>query len=226
MHFHPTSVQKHTRHVLIAATLCALLPTAVQAEDSSFAKCFKLKSGVMYDRAFRSNVQIVEAKFQGKPAFAVVNQDEGAKMARFFDLTGRKALGSATYGMAAWGGDPNKIAIEEINLAPVPQFPADAQPGDTFHVLNGGTATTTAGGTKKDTTQGKVTYTFVGYEDLNVKLDNEPHVFRNACHLRVAREGKGSFDSWYVSELGEVKLRITDKDGRLLINEEIKNLKQ
>lgn len=231
MHLNQTRTPRHAHRLLaVAIAFCGahLSATAQEAAASgqpSFSDCFRLKPGVSYDMR-RANIQIVEVQFEGRPAIAVVNQEDGVKIADIFDLTGRQTLAYAEYGIKALGGDPNKPKVEKINLAPQPQFPANARPGDTFEVISGGEATTTSKGTEKDTDRRTARYTFVGYEDLTVSLDYKPHVFRNACHLRTQRGRKGGGDYWYVPDFGKVKLRIKDDDGDLLLTEEITSLRK
>lgn len=208
------------------ATIVGCLATAVNATaaEPSFSDCFKLTPGVSYYLEHRTLVQIVDGKFDGKPAIAVINNGRGFKSAEFFDATGRRNLGSEEYGVAAWGKDPNSVVIRKVNVAPVPIFPEHVKVGDSFKLFFKGTTEVTSKKTEKKQGSGNVEYIFVGFENLELGPSYERNSFANACHLRV-RQAEGGFgDFWYVPGYGNVKVKVTDKDGKTIVSDELQGL--
>jgi len=190
----------------------ASAPAQAAAPSPTFAACFTLEPNVSYHMAKNSAISIAQGSFNGQPAIAFTTQADGVKSSEYYDSTGRKMLGTVTYGIAAFGGDPNKADTTETYAQPK-EFPEDAKPGAHFVVnVPQLTKIVHASNEKSSEPASTIDYTFVGFEQIPIDSDAEGsdknEKIPNACHLQQTVEGK-VVDTWYAPGLGAIKFKIT-----------------
>lgn len=117
--------------------------------------------------------------------------------------------------MAAFGGDANAPLMTE-SFSKAPEYPADAAPGAKFTLTGTGTLENHATETVvPHEYEGFATYTFVGFEDLEAKVDSKPRIFKNTCHLSAEFED-GRMEAWYAPGFGRVKFKRYSGDSLLM----------
>lgn len=197
------------------AILAIAAPAAHAAQAGDFAACFSLKPGVSY-LMDDTKIQIVRERFGERDAIAVISAGSGVRSATFYDASGRGRLGDIQYGIAEWGGDPKTAVITETYSQPL-LFPAQATPGGKFK-LSGGIGQRNVHSEQEVTEltyQGFTDYTFVGFEDLELKVDYKPRTFAGTCHLR-AEVDDGHAEFWYAPGFGMIQFKRYTVSGLLL----------
>ena len=117
--------------------------------------------------------------------------------------------------MAAFGGDANAPLMTE-SFSKAPEYPADAAPGAKFTLTGTGTLENHATETVvPHEYEGFGTYTFVGFENLETKVNNKERIFENTCHLSAEFED-GRMEAWYAPGFGRVKFKRYSGDSLLM----------
>lgn len=202
----------------------ASVPAQVAAPSPTFAACFTLEPNVSYHMAKNAEVSITQSSFNDQPALAYTTSAEGVKSSEYYDPTGRKMLGMVTYGIAAFGGDPNKADTTETYAQPK-EFPEDVKPGAHF-VVNVPQLTKVVHASKEKSVEKASTteYTFVGFEEIPIDSDavgsEKNEKISGVCHLQQTVEGK-VIDTWYAPGLGAIKYKITQDGMGLLMSDAI-----
>jgi len=200
----------------LALGLSALAAPAFAAGD--FAACFTLTPGVSWSNGSET-LTVSEANVAGQSALAVTTSGGGVSSATVHDRSGRQLLAQIRYGIAAWGGDATAPVMTDT-FDPAPTFPATAKPGERFTVTGKGERVDHAQDTVTDLEfDGFSDYTFVGFEDLEVKISFQPRIFTSTCHLTATLED-GRAEVWYAPGFGRIKFERYSGDS-LLIGDEI-----
>lgn len=237
------------RNKIIAVCVFALINTACTKKDSTVATpdkenqsanvtkpansndCFKLKVGQHFTLNDRENsdMQIADATLNEQKAIAIARQAVGTHTDNIYDLTGRTQLASLTYGVEALGTDPNTVVMSTHYEAPLPTYPENLKPNQTFKLTYKSKSTSSDG---EETSGGNLVFdvTFKGFEDLNfVDANNQKLSLKNVCHFesKLAKESKdeplinGLTNEWIAEGYGVVKTVQKTKDGELFSSEAI-----
>jgi hypothetical protein len=205
--------------VLLRSTLAlGLSALAAPAFAADFATCFTLTPGVSWSNGDET-LTIEKATFAGQDAIKVHSAGGGVGMASYFDPSGRQLLGQDRYGISAWGGDASQPVMTDT-FKPAPSFPQSARPGDRFVVNGSGERTNHVEETVEPVDyDGFNDYTFVGFENVEVTVDNAPRTFKDACHVTATFEDN-RIEAWYAAGFGRIKFaRYMGED--LLMRDEI-----
>lgn len=212
--------------LLCGAAAAAAAHSATAAPAPEFAQCFTLKPGSRLGFSDRSVVTIATASFLDQPATAVVNDDHGVRLVNYYDRNGRRWLGTDRLGIAAWGGDARQVVSREAFDVLQPQFPATAEPGDSF-LLEGQGQRIKGGESQPIDWSGSRarTYVFVGFETLQIQRRADTRVLENVCHLTSPSEDSTA-DYWYAPGYGVVKMRITLANGQTLMSYTLQTIEE
>lgn len=193
--------------------------------------CFKLKVGQHFtlNDHENSNIQIVDTTLNEQKALAITRQAVGTRTDNIYDLTGRTQLASLSYGVEALGTDPNTVVMSTHYEMPLPTYPENLKPNQTFKLTYKSKNTSSDG---EETSGGTLVFdvTFKGFEDLNfVNADNQKISLKNVCHFesKLAKESKdeplinGQTNEWIAEGYGVVKTIQKTKDGEIFSSEAI-----
>lgn len=228
-------------HLLTISVVTILCVACTKKEDHSTQTkttrtptsndCFKLKVGQHFtlNDHENSDMQIADATLNEQKAIAIARQAAGTRTDNIYDLTGRTKLASLTYGVEALGTDPNTVVMSTYYEAPLPTFPENLKPNQTFKMTYKSKNTSADG---EETSGGTLVFdvTFKGFEDLNfVDADNQKISLKNVCHFesKLAKESKdeplinGQTNEWIAEGYGIVKTVQKTKEGELFSSEAI-----
>lgn len=190
--------------VLLRSTLAlALSALAAPAFAADFATCFTLTPGLRWSTGDET-LTIEQATFNGQDAIKVHSAGGGVGTASYYDASGRQLLGQDRYGISAWGGDASQPVMTDA-FKPAPTFPANAKPGDRFEVNGSGERTHHVEETVTPLDyDGFSDYTFVGFENVEATVDNQPRTFKDTCHVSATFEDN-RIEAWYAAGFGRIK---------------------
>ena len=185
----------------LAFALSALAAPAFAAAD--FATCFTLTPGLRYSTGDET-LTIEKAEFAGQQAIRVQSAGGGVGTAAYYDASGCQLLGQDRYGISAWGGDASRPVMTDT-FKPAPTFPQTARPGERFVVNGSGERTHHVEETVEPVDyDGFNDYTFVGFEDVEATVDDQPRTFKDTCHVSATFEDN-RMEAWYAPGFGRIK---------------------
>ena len=198
----------------LAMALSAISLPAAAAPD--FAACFTLTPGLSWSNADET-LTIEKVTFAGQNAIKVHSAGGGIGMASFYDPSGRQLLGQERYGMSSDG--PTRTDV----FKPAPTFPQSAKPGERFELTGTGERTNHIEETVEPIDyDGFSDYTFVGFEDLETDVGNQPRTFKDTCHVTATFEDN-RMEAWYAAGFGRIKFERYMGD-ELLMHDEIESI--
>ena len=205
----------------LALGLASFALPALAAPD--FAACFTLTPGMSWSNSDET-LTIEKATFAGQNAIKVSSAGGGVGMASYYDASGRQLLGQERLGISAWGGDASKPVMTDI-FKPAPTFPQSAKPGDRFEVNGKGERTNHVDETVEPIDyDGFSDYTFVGFEDLETEVGDQPRTFKDTCHVTATFEDN-RIEAWYAAGFGRIKFE-RYMGSELLMRDEIESIEQ
>lgn len=180
----------------LAMGLAGLSLPAIAAPE--FAACFTLTPGLSWSNADET-LTIEKVTFAGQNAIKMHSAGGGIGMATFHDISGRQLLGQERYSMSSDG--PTRTDT----FKPAPTFPQSAKPGDRFELTGAGERTNHVDETVEPVDyDGFSDYTFVGFEDIDADVDNQPRTFKDTCHVTATFEDS-RIEAWYAAGFGRIK---------------------
>lgn len=201
---------------LLALALAGVSLPALAAPD--FAACFSLTPGLSWSNADET-LTIEKTTFAGQSAIRIHSAGGGIGMATFHDLSGRQLLGQARYGMSSDG--PTRTDA----FKPAPTFPLSARPGDRFELTGTGERTHHIDETVEPVDyDGFSDYTFVGFEDVEANVDNQPRTFKDTCHVTATFEDN-RIEAWYAAGFGRIKFE-RYMGNELLMQDQIESIQR
>jgi len=201
------------RSTLAMALAAISLPAAAAPE---FAACFTLTPGLSWSNADET-LTIEKVTFAGQNAIKVHSAGGGIGMASFYDPSGRQLLGQERYGMSSDG--PTRTDV----FKPAPTFPQSAKPGERFELTGTGERTNHIDETVEPIDyDGFSDYTFVGFEDLETNVGNQPRTFKDTCHVSATFEDN-RIEAWYAAGFGRIKFE-RYMANELLMHDEIESI--
>ncbi len=202
----------------LALGLAGLSLPAIAAPE--FAACFTLTPGLSWSSSDET-LTIEKATFAGQEAIKVSSAGGGVGTASYYDASGRQLLGQERLGISAWGGDASRPVMTDI-FKPAPTFPQSAKPGDRFEVNGKGERTNHVDETVDY--DGFNDYTFVGFEDLETEVGDQPRTFKDTCHVTATFEDN-RIEAWYAAGFGRIKFE-RYMGSELLMRDEIESIEQ